>query len=126
VASVLARLYALGIRPDWWKLEPQTAAAWRAIDDVVSMNDRYCRGVVVLGLEAPEAELMEAFRVASGAKIVKGFAVGRTIFAHAAEQWLSASMTDEAAVDDMAAKFQNLVTAWEEVANVQIARQAAR
>ena len=31
VASVLERLYALGIKPDWWKLEPQAdAAAWRA------------------------------------------------------------------------------------------------
>ena len=126
VASALARLYALGIRPDWWKLEPQTAAAWRAIDHVVSMNDRYCRGVVVLGLEAPEAELIEAFRVASSAKIVKGFAVGRTIFAGAAEEWLAGRMGDAAAVTDMAAKFQNLVSAWEEVASVETARTAAR
>ena len=34
---VLERLYALGIRPDWWKLEPQaTAAAWDAIDRVIA------------------------------------------------------------------------------------------
>ena len=36
VAAVLARLYALGIKPDWWKLEPQnSAAAWRAIEKTV-------------------------------------------------------------------------------------------
>jgi 5-dehydro-2-deoxygluconokinase len=127
VASVLARLYALGLRPDWWKLEAQkTTAAWRAIENLVKTNDSYCRGVVVLGLEAPEGELIEAFRLASSAKIVKGFAVGRTIFASAAEQWLSGRIADEAAVADMAAKFQNLVSAWEEVANVETARTAAR
>ena len=127
VASVLARLYSLGIRPDWWKLEAQkNAAAWRAIEHVVNTNDRYCRGVVVLGLEAPDSELIEAFRVASSARIVKGFAVGRSIFAGAAEAWLSGRIGDEAAVADMAAKFQNLVSAWEEVANVETARTAAR
>ena len=127
VASALARLYALGIRPDWWKLEAQKSdAAWRAIEQVVRTNDPYCRGVVMLGLEAPEAELIEALRVASSAKIVKGFAVGRTIFAGAAEQWLSGRISDEAAVADMAAKFQNLVSAWEEVASVETSRTAAR
>jgi len=127
VASALARLYALGIRPDWWKLEAQKSdAAWRAIEQVVRTNDPYCRGVVMLGLEAPEAELIEALRVASSAKIVKGFAVGRTIFAGAAEQWLSGRINDEAAVADIAAKFQNLVSAWEEVASVETSRTAAR
>ncbi len=127
VASVIARLYAVGIKPDWWKLEPQKEpAAWRAIEKIVNMNDSYCRGIVLLGLEAPESELASAFRVASGTKLVKGFAVGRTIFAEAADQWLSGKMTDEDAVANMAAKFERLVSAWEEVAHVQAARKTAR
>jgi 5-dehydro-2-deoxygluconokinase len=124
VAAVLARLYALGIKPDWWKLEPQkSAAAWRAIEEVVKRHDPYCRGVVMLGLEAPEAEIAAAFRVASG--VVKGFAVGRTIFADAAKNWLSGKMTDEQAVADMAARFERLVANWDS-AHVEIARKAAR
>ena len=127
VASVLQQLYALGIKPDWWKLEPQKSApAWRAIEEVISMNDPYCRGVVLLGLEAPESELISAFRAASGAKLVKGFAVGRTIFADAADQWLSGKMTDEEAVADIAAKFERLVSAWKEVEHVQPSRKTAR
>jgi 5-dehydro-2-deoxygluconokinase len=114
VASVLGRLYALGIKPDWWKLEPQKSpGAWRAIEQVIGANDPYCRGIVLLGLEAPQAELASAFRMASGTKLVKGFAVGRTIFADAAEKWLSGSMTDEDAVADMAARFEALVSAWQ-------------
>jgi 5-dehydro-2-deoxygluconokinase len=125
VAAVLSRLYALGIKPDWWKLEPQKSpAAWAAIEKVVKQQDPYCRGIVVLGLEAPQAELAAAFRIASTAKVVKGFAVGRTIFADAADKWLSGKMTDEAAVDAMAASFQALVSQWTE--HVEIARKAPR
>lgn len=127
VAAVLERLYALGIKPDWWKLEPQkTAAAWRAIERVVNTNDSYCRGIVLLGLEAPEAELVGAFRLAAGIPLVKGFAVGRTIFAEAADQWLSGKMTDDAALADMTARFERLVRAWEEVSHVQASRKTAR
>jgi 5-dehydro-2-deoxygluconokinase len=126
VASVLARLYALGIKPDWWKLETQkSAAAWRAIEDIVEKQDAYCRGIVMLGLEAPELELASTFRIASDTRLVKGFAVGRTIFADAADRWLSGKMTDEQAVADMAARFERLVKAWEEVAHVQTSRTTA-
>ncbi len=44
--------------------------------------------------------------------MVKGFAVGRSIFAHAATAWLAGTMGDEAAVDDMAARFARLTEAW--------------
>ncbi len=51
--SVLRRLYDLGIRPDWWKLEPQaTRTAWQHIGDEIRARDPFCRGVVLLGLEA--------------------------------------------------------------------------
>jgi 5-dehydro-2-deoxygluconokinase len=113
LATVLDRLYRLGIRPDWWKLEPQkTAAAWAAIDRTIERHDPACRGVVLLGLEAPEDELARGFAVAAGAASVKGFAVGRTIFAEAAVAWLAGQIDDEAAIADMATRFGHLVGAW--------------
>ena len=109
VARALEELYALGIKPDWWKLEPQASGeAWRAIGAVIQRHDPYCRGIVLLGLEAPEAELERAFAAAAGHEMVKGFAVGRTIFNEAAEAWLPGKMDDEAAIDDMAGRFGNL------------------
>ncbi len=113
VARALGELYALGIKPDWWKLEPQaSSAAWQAIDAVIKENDPWCRGVLLLGLEASKHELEAAFAAAAEAPVVKGFAVGRTIFAGAAEQWLGGRISDEAAIGDMAARFEELTKAW--------------
>jgi 5-dehydro-2-deoxygluconokinase len=113
IARAMTELYALGIKPDWWKLEPQAnEAAWDEISKVIDGNDPLCRGIVLLGLEAPEAELAKGFKAVAKQKHVKGFAVGRTIFAGPAEQWLSGKISDDAAVDAMAQKFASLVKIW--------------
>ena len=113
IARALGELYALGIKPDWWKLEPQASdAAWRAIGAVIAGNDPWCRGVVLLGLDAPHEELEAAFAATADTPIVKGFAVGRTIFRDAAESWLAGRIDDDAAIDDMAERFGRLTKAW--------------
>lgn len=113
VARALTELYAAGLKPDWWKLEPQASeVAWEAIDGVIKRNDPYCRGVVLLGLEAPIETLKQGFAAAKTATCVKGFAVGRTIFADAAKRWLACEIDDEAAIADMAQKFGALVEIW--------------
>lgn len=113
VPRALDELYALGIKPDWWKLEPQaSAAAWQKIEAAIVKNDPWCRGVVLLGLEAPQQELEAAFAATARAPIVKGFAVGRTIFNEAAEQWLAGRISDADAIADMAGRFAKLTEAW--------------
>ena len=113
VSTALAELYALGIKPDWWKLEPQASAqAWRNIQAVIERNDPYCRGIVLLGREAPKDELVKAFEATKAAPSVKGFAVGRTIFADAAREWLAGRIDDEAAITEMAGRFGELTDAW--------------
>ena len=124
VSSVVQRLYDLGIKPDWWKLEPlKTAAAWRAVAAVIERNDPLCRGIVLLGLEAPEEDLEAAFAVAASEPMVKGFAVGRTIFNEPARAWLSGALSDDDAVDAMATRFARLVQAWESASGQAAAAQ---
>ena len=116
IARVVERLYALDIKPDWWKLEPQASgAAWMNIARVIAKNDPHCRGILMLGLEAPEADLYRAFATAAQCPLVKGFAVGRTIFAEPAQAWLSGKIDDAAATNAMAASFARLVAAWQKV-----------
>jgi 5-dehydro-2-deoxygluconokinase len=113
VARVLAELYELGIKPDWWKLEPQSSvAAWKNIGAVIDRTDPYCRGIVLLGLEAPEAELAKAFTLTEGQAHVKGFAIGRTIFNDVAKDWLAGKTKDDDAAAAMAERFGKLVQLW--------------
>ena len=68
---------------------------------------------MLLGLEASTEELIAAFAAAQSVASVKGFAVGRTIFADAARRWLAGEIDDEAAIADMAARFAALTEAWQ-------------
>ena len=113
IARVLDRLYAIGIKPDWWKLEPQRSEVeWRSIGAVIEQHDPRCRGVLVLGLDAPEDELARAFAASAATPWVRGFAVGRTIFAEAARDWLAGRIGDDAAIGIMSARFASLVEHW--------------
>ncbi len=54
MARALDQLYDAGLKPDWWKLEPQaTRTGWANVDTVIETRDPYCRGVLMLGLDAP-------------------------------------------------------------------------
>jgi len=53
----------------------------------------------VLGLSQPVESLVAAFEAAAGAGVVKGFAVGRTVFQGPAKAWLAGEIDDEAAID---------------------------
>ncbi len=113
IPRALTELYDAGLKPDWWKLEPQASrGAWAAIDAVIEARDPLCRGVVLLGLEAPYEQLKDGFAAARTSKTVRGFAVGRTIFADAGRAWLGGTMSDEQAIADMAEKFGALVDLW--------------
>jgi 5-dehydro-2-deoxygluconokinase len=113
VARAISRIYEIGIRPDWWKLEPSSnPATWRTIESAIARDDPYCRGVVLLGLSAPPSELVASFAAAAPCGIVKGFAVGRTIFEAVAHDWFRGVIDDESAVKRMAMNLVALVSAW--------------
>jgi 5-dehydro-2-deoxygluconokinase len=113
-ADLIRRIYEMGIFPDWWKLEPQkTRRAWEAVCATITECDPHTRGIVMLGLDAPEEELAESFQIAAGFQLVKGFAVGRTIFGQVARDWLAGRIEDEAAVQAIAERYQRLCAIWD-------------
>ena len=114
LARALCRFYELGVYPDWWKLpHPGNDAAWAAIAAAIATHDPHCRGVLLLGLDAPERELVAAFAMARRHAVCKGFAIGRTIFGPAAEDWLAGRINDQQAIRTMAAGYRRLIAAWE-------------
>lgn len=120
-AILIQQFYDIGVFPDWWKLEPMTTRkAWSNTIAAIEKNDRYTRGIVVLGLDAPEAELAASFEVAASFALVRGFAVGRTIFGDVARAWMRGEIEDASAVDEMAKRYGRLASIWDK------ARAAAR
>jgi 5-dehydro-2-deoxygluconokinase len=113
-AQVIQRFYDLGVVPDWWKLEPfRTEVAWERAVAAIERNDPNTRGIVVLGLDAPEEELATGFALAARQPLVKGFAVGRTIFGQAARDWFAGKIGDDEAVTVMADKYARLCCIWD-------------
>jgi 5-dehydro-2-deoxygluconokinase len=117
-AALMRRLYTIGIRPDWWKLEPAAdSATWAGIQQVIDEFDSQCRGVMVLGLAATERQVLKSFAASAAFPIVKGFAVGRTIWGDAARQWFSGAIGDTTAVQMIADRFGTLARSWRAARN---------
>jgi 5-dehydro-2-deoxygluconokinase len=111
VLRSVQRIYNLGIRPEWWKLSPMTEPGWTALAQLVAARDPQCRGAVILGLNQPLQELAASFTQAQN-PIVKGFMVGRSLWATPAQQWLAGSLDDAGLVVQVARNFEMLVDAW--------------
>jgi len=110
-ARALARIYALGVRPDWWLLEGQpNMQAWEPCVRVISSNDGYCRGIL-LGLAAA-TEPTAVLEVAAAIQLVRGFVAGGSIVGGAAAEWLAGRLSDEAALAQVAERFRALADTW--------------
>jgi 5-dehydro-2-deoxygluconokinase len=111
VARALARIYALGVHPDWWLLEGQpNTQSWEPCVRVISSNDGYCRGIL-LGLAAA-TEPAAALEVAATIPLVRGFVAGGSIVRGAAAEWLTGRLSDEAALAQVAERFRALADTW--------------
>ena len=111
VLRAVKRFYNLGVKPEWWKLAPMQAAGWAALQALLAERDPYCRGAVILGLNQPIAHLVDSFRDATN-PVVKGFMVGRSLWADASLRWLGGTIDDAALVAEVARNFTTLVDAW--------------
>ncbi|RQS65230.1 5-dehydro-2-deoxygluconokinase [Burkholderia sp. Bp8963] len=111
VLRTVARFYNLGVRPEWWKLAPMSADGWARLETLIAERDPHCRGAVILGLNQPLQYLVDSFRFATN-PIVKGFMIGRTLWADASLKWLGGDIGDQALIDEVAGNFAQLVDAW--------------
>ena len=117
VLALMQRFYDLGVAPDWWKLEPiEDAGFWKAAGDIVRANDPHLQGIIVLGKEMPDEQLARVFALSRPEPLVRGFAIGRTIFSAAAQGWFAGTIDDAEAHDKMKAIYAGLVAAWDNAA----------
>ena len=108
----MSRIYNLGVRPDWWKLPGMSRASWQSVTDIINTRAPHCRGVVMLGLDAPVAQLQASFNASAGFDICKGFTVGRTIFTEPSKLWLKEEINDDQFIDAAAENYIQLIGFW--------------
>jgi 5-dehydro-2-deoxygluconokinase len=111
VLRSIKRFYNIGVKPEWWKLAPMQVQGWSDLQALVAERDPHCRGAVILGLNQPLQVLADSFALATN-PIVKGFMVGRTLWAAASLRWLKNDIDDAAFVQQVAHNFSTLVEAW--------------
>ena len=109
----LGDFYDAGIMPDWWKLAPpKQLSTWVGLSELIQKRDPHCRGVLMLGLNAPLDELRADFELGADFPICKGFAVGRSLFFQAAEARFANDITDAEATAQIARNYRELLQIW--------------
>ncbi|OOF66207.1 bifunctional 5-dehydro-2-deoxygluconokinase/5-dehydro-2-deoxyphosphogluconate aldolase [Rodentibacter caecimuris] len=111
--DIVQHFYQLGLKPDWWKLPGLSNQAWNQISTLIKQYDSYCRGILILGLDAPEKYFEAVFKQAAGVDLVKGFAVGRTIFAQPSAEWLAGEINDEQLINAVSERYARLIALWQ-------------
>lgn len=112
VVRAVKRFYNLNVLPDWWKLPNLAEEQLQQVEALIEERDAYCQGIVILGLDAPIAELAEGFKACSGAQRVRGFAVGRSIFGAPARAWLAGELDDSGLQAQVAENYRQVIAAW--------------
>ena len=112
---MIADAYARGVAPDWWKLPPiADAQQWADAAAIIRACDPTCRGMLVLGQTAEPGALAAALGAAAAEPLVRGFAIGRAIFADASSQWLRDEIDDKTLIDEVADRFSATIAAWQD------------
>ena len=110
LVSAVKAISAAGVFPDWWKLPaPSRTDGWQRLDAEIRDADAHCRGVLVLGLDAPIEQLGDQLADAAAQPLCRGFAVGRTIFGETARAWFLNEIDDDAAIDVIAQRYLRLM-----------------
>lgn len=112
--QMLEHFYRLGIQPDWWKLPPLASETWDRVSELIVREDPWCRGVLLLGLDAAPEALRAGFQEAARHPVIKGFAVGRTIFGQPSRRWMEGELSDQQLVDEVKNNYLRLIGYWRE------------
>ena len=113
VCRSVDRLHGLGIRPDWWKVPSMDRAHGERLAAAIEMHAPHCRGVLVLGLDAPLDALGAGFAEVAGIERFRGFAVGRSIFGEPSRAWLRGDIDDETLVRRVGDNYATAVALWD-------------
>ncbi len=111
----IEEIQQLGIFGDWWKLPPlQDPQNWKKSASVIKAHDPVSQGILILGFGLDEQKLLQSFQAAQTEPLVKGFAIGRSIWAEPALEWLKGAISTDELKKRIWQYYQKFAQAWEE------------
>lgn len=106
-AQMIKEMHGSGVFPALWKLEGfSSPTPWRALSKVVRAP------IIMLGRGESMPRVEKWVQAAAQSGVVKGFAIGRTIFFKPLVQYRDKKISREAAVKQIAANFLHFINLW--------------
>ena len=122
----IAESQAAGVEPDIWKVEgPDRRQDYEAISDQARTGGRDGVACVILGGGASRAKVEQRLHLEAGVPGFIGFALGRTIWQQALEDWLARRLDRAGAVRLVADNYLSLVRAYEKASMTHAAASSA-
>ncbi|PZR91310.1 MAG: DUF2090 domain-containing protein [Candidatus Nephthysia bennettiae] len=111
----IAESQAAGVEPDIWKVQgPDRRPDYEAISAQARAGGRHGVACIILGGGASRAQVEHRLRLEAGVPGFIGFAIGRTIWRQALEDWLARKLDRAGASRLIADNYLGLVRAYEE------------
>lgn len=111
IVKFISLCYQSKVYPTWWSLPSiSDPASWNELENLIDKYDPHCLGILLINHCLEESELVEAVvSITSKQPVVKGIHMGRTLWGHCAERWLNGELSDEAVVEEVAAKLCSII-----------------
>ncbi len=113
MVRMIQELQNAGVEPDIWKLEgvDRSEDAQDLVNQAQS-GGRKC-GIVTLGRGESKEKVAEWLKVGAHIDGIIGFAIGRTIFMDALQNYVKGTTNKEQAIEQIAANYKEFVDLWQ-------------
>jgi 5-dehydro-2-deoxygluconokinase len=113
LASYIRDAYAIGMKPDYWKIEGMPNREALTIVDAAIRTVQGARQLI-LGKGAGMEQVRGWFESAAGAATAAGFAIGRTVYFDAASAWALDRISRDEAIAGIKGNYEAVISAWEQ------------
>ncbi len=108
-AAMIHKLYACGIFPDWWAIEPgHAAASWNEISAALNRHDPHCGGIILSGFRLHAKEGDQVLAAAAKLEEIIGFMTDPDLIVSTAQNWFMGGIDENAASNALRQSFHSL------------------
>jgi len=113
-AMAIKEIRAAGVEPTIWKMEGMDEKSdWQKIIKNIKFKNQKDFSIVILGRGVSKKRVGQWFEIGAAFTEITGFAVGRTIFFKALEDYRDKKISKKQTIDKIAKNFQYFVKLWQ-------------